>query len=430
MRARAGGMALGMEILRKLLTLAGALSISAAQFGLTFTLMRRMDLHEFGQIAFLLIVYQFLLGCWGALFCAPLLVSGAGAGDGGEDGVGAVPALNGASLLSAGIVGLSMVLMVRALGVGWPGAWLFALYCAQMLVRQYGRTLGLYRQHRHAVMASDLAFALAVLVAAALCLVRPEVTMGMVCAGLAGAASLSLLVLVLLPGGREMMAIRPDALGDYRAIWQKDARWSLTGVLTTEMSVNAHSYLVTILLGADAFAPIAAAALFIRPILVVLNPLAEFERVHMARHLSGGGERDERLAELRRRRDLMRWTALAMWGLVALGVAAAVGLLPPALLAGHMPSGALAVATALWFAVALVRCLYVPDGALLQAAGHFRLLAAMAGGAAAVSTLLALAACLVLNPVWSIGGILLGEATYALLLSRRARTFLEAGGHG
>lgn len=411
-------LALCVQISRKLLTLLGALMMSGSQFVLTFVLMRRMAQHDFGQIAFLLIVYQFLLGCWGALLCAPLLVTDDPHGVPGSR----IAALTGANMVAACAMGLILPLVVRALGGSWPAAGFFAIYCALMLARQYGRTLGLYHQARHRVMASDLVFALAVLVMAARYGMMPEVTMVTACAGLAGAAALSLLVLLLLPGGRHMLAVRRPLLSAYRPVWRKDARWSLAGVLTTELSVNAHAYLVTMLFGPGAFAPIAAAGLFVRPILVVINPLAEFERVHMARAMVEG-----ELCEVLHRRDLMRMTALAVWSLCAGGMVAGLALLPAAQWAGHMPAGALGLATGLWFAVALVRCFYVPDGAVLQAAGQFRPLAALAGASGAVSALMALLACLILTPTWSLGGILMGEAVYGLLLSLRLRHFFREG---
>ncbi|KAK0339369.1 hypothetical protein LTR94_034809, partial [Friedmanniomyces endolithicus] len=58
---------------------------------------------------------------------------------------------------------------------------------------------------------------------------------------------------------------RWDAWRGYLTIWRDHARWALFGVATTEATANAHAYCVTALMGPDAFAPIAAGALAIRP---------------------------------------------------------------------------------------------------------------------------------------------------------------------
>ena len=49
-------------------------------------------------------------------------------------------------------------------------------------------------------------------------------------------------------------------------------------MLTTEATANAHVYIVTLIYGPLGFAPIAATALFIRPVGVAMNTLTDYER--------------------------------------------------------------------------------------------------------------------------------------------------------
>jgi len=65
--------------------------------------------------------------------------------------------------------------------------------------------------------------------------------------------------------------------------YRKQGKYALVGVLSTEATLNAHSYLITTLLGPAAFAPIAAAALLFRPISLVLSSLSQVERPRLRR---------------------------------------------------------------------------------------------------------------------------------------------------
>lgn len=409
------------QIFWKLASLAGPLAISLAQFVLTFALLRRMTLPEFGKIAFLLIVYQFLLGCWGALFCAPLLVAFRdGAGSQADEHHPREQALHAGNLLGAMLVAVIMPVLAWRVGLDLGAAGLFGLYCALMMVRQYGRNHGLLRGARGAVTGSDLSFAAVVAGLAIFCLWWSDATPRLVCAGLAGGALVALLVLMARRGGMGWLPGGSPALQAYGAIWRSDARWSLLGVLTTEMTVNAHSYLITFLLGPEAFAPIAAAALVVRPVVVVINPLAEFERVHIARALAQG---DRRGAV--HHRDLARQTGLIVWIGAAALIIAAAWLVPYARLGIDIPPQVLSLASVLWFGVVLARVIYIPDSAVLIAAGRFRALAGMTLWTSAVSLLAVALLCWWQGAVWSLAGVWLGESLYALLLHRQTSRFLK-----
>lgn len=404
------------------LPLCGPVSVSGAQFVLTFVLLRRMGMEAFGQIAFLMVVQQFLLGCWSALFSAPLLVLMA---ETGEDRRAKSEALGSAVLLAGALVFLAMIPIACALGLTLPGAAAFAGYTALMLTRQYGRAWHLCQTGRAGsgkgrAVACDLAFSLAVLLLSLVLLGMAHVAATVVTAGLLATAALSFAVVTGPWRGEGWLRWHGASLPAYRTIWRRDSRWTLTGVTATEITANAHAYIVAGLLGPRAFAPIAATALFIRPVVVVINPLTEFERVRMAGALAQG-----EVALVRRQRWLMRVVVLAVW----LGSAAVAGAIlhgwPGLLLGDALPRRMAWIAAALWFGITFMRGLHAPEGAVLQAGGVFRSLALLAVGTSALSALAVLVFTWWGGAIWSMAGVILGEGLYALLLLRTAETFLN-----
>jgi len=306
-------------------------------------------------------------------------------------------------------------------GDGWA-ALAFGGFGALLLTRQVGRTWHLATGRPARAMASDLAYASVLLAGAAVLALAAG-------AGLRGAA-LALVVAVaagfapLLEAGlaARVARLRPRDLAGYGAVWRRDSRWSLLGVVTTELTGNCHAYVVTGLAGAAAFAPIAAAALLIRPVTVGVNALTEFERAHFARCFAAGD-----LAGAGRARGHLHAMLLALWGLTAVAAAGLMWCAPQVVFHGRYPLGLVGVGVGLWFGVALARSLHSPEGAILQAAGAFRPLAFISVWTCGVSLVAVLGLVVLAGPVWSIGGIALGEACFAVALWRAASRWLAHG---
>jgi len=68
------------------------------------------------------------------------------------------------------------------------------------------------------------------------------------------ASALAALLPFGLPFFRGQAAALRGGLRGYRAIFRDITRWSLTGMVFTELTINAHAYLVTLLSGPAAFA--------------------------------------------------------------------------------------------------------------------------------------------------------------------------------
>ena len=126
-------------------------------------------------------------------------------------------------------------------------------------------------------------------------------------------------------------AVSAGHLRDYRRVWMEMTRWSALGVVTSEMTINAHAYLVTFICGPQAFALIAVGALFTRPFLLVLATLPDREAPAMARLIAGG--------ELKRAMRGAREFVLVL-GLIWLGNAASARFSSDAILA---PSSSMAM---------------------------------------------------------------------------------------
>lgn len=399
----------------------GPVATAGAQFLLSLLLLARLDVADFGSFAFLLVTSQFSIGLWSALFCAPLLVAAAHR-DGGRSALRALAAVSLLALLPVALAFFAMASVVGApMGVGAA----FASFAALLLLRQFARAWSLAHGHGGVTIMSDVTYGAVLLAGTAwLAMARGGSLQG------AFLALLAAVVIALVPflGGTLPQVMRGLAWADvpaYRALWRRDARWSLAGVVTTEVTVNSHSYFVTVLRGAVAFAPIAATALLIRPITVALNGLVEFERARFAHALAAGD-----WPRVRRERRQLRVMLLVVWTGTLLLAAGCLAAFPQILSQGRYDRATVLTGAALWFAVALARCAHAAEGAVLQAAGHFRQLAWISSWTALVSLVAVPALLLLAGPLWSIGGIVLGEACFAAALFLAVRRMFASAGHG
>jgi O-antigen/teichoic acid export membrane protein len=194
------------------------------------------------------------------------------------------------------------------------------------------------------------------------------------------------------------------AVRGYGPIWVDLARWSALGVALTELTVNAHAYLVTFLCGPAAFAPIAAGALFIRPVQLVLAAIPDRERPIMARQLGSGDH-----AGARHSVNQFRIAAGAVWLATVIGSATLLLWFPHVVLrTGYDPSQALVV-LGFFAAITAARTFRTPESVLLQAAGQFRGLASASLVASLVSLAATFALLLLAGPIFSLAGVLAGE---------------------
>lgn len=406
------------RIWRYALASAGPIASAGAQFLLSLALLRLLPPRDFGSFSFLLVTAQLMLGIWSALFCAPLLIAMTHRLIQGREATKA--AILSVNLLAAFMVAIPIAAIGLAMKLPIGAAAMFALYTSTTLVRWVGRTDAFARGLPVRAMASDIAYAAALLLGIAIITISKQVSIG------ASFAILLVSALIgLLPLGRRYLSAQfahwrwPD-FSAYRETWRQHASWSLLGVVTTEITANSQVYLVTAIFGPAAFAPIAATALLIRPCSVAVNALSEYERAQMARSIG-----EDNAAGAHRSLIGFRWMLGIVWVATALATAALLIFAPRLLFPAHYSLQTLIVGASLWLLVAAVRFARAPESSLLQAGGAFRPLAFASVYSCVFSILGVLILLLAFGPLWSILGTLLGEIVFAAWTWREARRWVH-----
>lgn len=403
---------------------AGPMASAAAQFLLSLTLLARLPVAEFGRLSFVFVVSQFSVGIWSALFTSPLLVLSAQAS---HDAAAEGPRRELAGLQSAAQMALvpaaaCFVGLASAVGLEAVSALLFGAYATLVLQRQFARVQATAQGQYSRAMASDLIYSGLLLAGVGALAVLPNAGV-LTALGLLALAMLGAFVPLLQFGRPGLVPSRFagwSAARSYGPVWRRDARWSLVGVVSTEATVNSHSYIVTALLGPAAYAPIAATVLFIRPVTVAVNALVEFERARAAHRIARG--EFEAIAQARLH---LRLLLLAVW--IGTGVLAAlvIAFAPEQYMVGKFGLNTVVIGSALWMGVALARLLHAPEGVILVAAGRFRQLAWISGWTAGVSVVTVLGFVFFQPPILSITGIILGEGAFAYAAWRATSRFLR-----
>jgi O-antigen/teichoic acid export membrane protein len=392
----------------------GPISISGAHFFASLVFLHELQPAEFGLFSFLLIVVPFCMSMTGALLGASVTSSIAqwARVDGAEFSTHLKISLVLGALTCIG-VGALMLFSGAPLAV----AVLLGLFAGLMTLRWFARSFA-YALHLPARAAlSDVAYSLLLIGGlSALWFLR---------ALNVETASLALLfsaAFALAMFGTDYLRRQfvPDAQGSlvaYGPIWRDLTRWSLLGVVLTELTANAHAYLVTFISGPKAFALLAVGSLVMRPVSLVLSALPDVERPRMAREIAAG-----RLSSAFRCVKEFRTAAGAIW-LAAVGLAGIILMwFPHVLLKKGYDATDVAIAVGVWALIMALRALRTPESVLLQAAREFQPLAGASKRSSIISVVATLVLLLVAGPLASLGGIVAGEAamlTNTLSLARR-----------
>lgn len=401
------------------LTAFGPISVSGANFVATLAALHALDSREFGQLSFVIVLVAFCVSLTNGLLGAPLAA------------IAHVPRERLRSeldtyfksgLVFAGLLGLAVAVATRLTGVALSASALFGVYGAAMSLRLVGRTYSYTQTRIWTVILSDSAYSVSLLLGMGLLLAPGRTDLS----GVALVFAISPLASIVFFGAefsRDLVrALGAGSIRAYGRVWHDFTRWSFLGVVTSEMTMNAHAYLVTFLSGSRVFALIAAGTLFTRPFALVLTALPDREGPALARLLAAG----ERLKALRSLKEFGVVVA-ALW-LANQVLTLAVLLLVPGLVMkkGYDPQALLAV-IGIWALITAVRGARAPDCLLLQALREFRALA----NASVASSVVALAATLTLllawGPVPSLFGILAGDIALWLVARAAVRSWKREG---
>ncbi|HVV29048.1 MAG TPA: hypothetical protein VHC40_13890 [Rhizomicrobium sp.] len=412
-RPGAGGLfrhALPRTALRYGVSIAGPAAVSAAHFLASLAFLRALPAQAFGLLSFVMVIAAFAMSAGSALIVLPINETLAR----GEPAIRAVCCKVGWLFCAAFAVLLAAALLSG--GAGPAEAALLGLYGGVFAWRWFARSTAYIDGNVGAAVASDLVYSAALTASlGALGLGRR-----LDFAGSSEALLLSAL-LALAPFGtgffrEQVMALRSARLTGYLPLFRDITRWSLAGVALTELTVNAHAYLVTFLSGAQSFALLALGMLLMRPASLVQNALPDLERPAMTRAIAVGDFKG--LARIHRHFTL--GLAAAWAGTAAL----AAGLLvfaPGLLLKKGYALHDVVVVAALSAAIMAVRTFRTPPAVLLQAAGRFKALAGIGTISGVVSLAATLAILLAFGPIASLGGVLLGEAVILVRVVTLAR---------
>jgi O-antigen/teichoic acid export membrane protein len=403
-------------VLRYGLSAAGPLCISLAHFVAAIVFLHAFARADFGLFSFALVLVPFCLSLSGALIGAPAAI-GVRRGAMGQSELRTYLTTN----LLLGLIAASAVFCLMLLSRAGPVlALVFGMYAGAMTLRWFLRTLAYAQGPAARVLASDLVYGF-LLLAGLFALRTGHALDPMHAAGLLlVAAAMGLAAFGRTCLGAQIRLAGAGALLGYRRIWIDLARWSALGVLLTEMTVNAHAYLVTFFLGPAAFAPLAAGGLFIRPVQLVLAAIPDRERPIMARQL-GAGDRDG----ARRSVNHFRMAAGAVWIATVTGSTALLLWVPQLVLRkGYDPAQALLV-LGFFAAITAARILRTPESVLLQSAGQFRSLASASLWSSLVSLAATFVLLLVAGPVFSLAGILAGELVITGRVLALSRSWLR-----
>lgn len=399
----------------------GLASLSSAIVSVSHLAVQLFSIHHLGAaaigtLAFLLVIIQFGYSLSNALVSTPYTIA---VNQGEEADARKFDFFFPMNLMLAASQGLICAAIAWATASP-QAALLFGLAGMLSLIRWFGRS-NAYAHHSPARAArSDLAYAGTIL-AGLLLAMRTGASLPTIGAMLVAASLIGMLPfgLAFLRRHASMSPLR--AFRDYRPVWREQSAWTLVGVLSTEATSNSHSYIVTLLAGPTAFAPIAVGTLFFRPVNVCITALTQLERPRMTRAVARGDHdaaiRDER----------MFMAALVMLWLGTCAVAAIVlQLFPHLILKPTLDQQTVVIAVGLCALLSLVQCVQTPMSVMTQARRAFRPLAAQSlrscGVGLVAVTLLVLGA----PPVLSIGGVVLSQMVMMLGIWRLDRQWRAA----
>lgn len=392
----------------------GPVTLAGTHFLISLSMLRLETPAAFGIFTFLFVAAQFTVALSAALFGAPLQTLPTSQDP--NDRADAARSIVGTATMMAAVAGVAFVILSFVMGLWGRAALWYGLYSAAMILRWVGRAWAYADDRPTRPAISDVIYASVALGTFGLAILFVTDVPESACyAALALGAVTSLVAFG--PGFWRMLVVRPSrrAWRIYMAIWHSQSRWALLGVVTTEAVANVHIYLVTIVAGAEAIAPLAAAALMFRPINVVQNALIEFERPQMARLAASGA-----LPELARTKRLFLGVLIAIWAASSLFAVAVVEIAPGLVFSDAYDLGVIRLATLLWIVVTLLILAQVPLNVMLQAAGEFRALARVTVVSSMVSVTAVALVLSVAEPVWTIAAMAVGWSIDLLLVRRAA----------
>jgi hypothetical protein len=406
---------LGAMTLRHGTAAVGPLTVSGVHFLIALLLLRWLTAAEFGQFSFMLVVTALCISLTNGLLGAPLASIAHALPEGVQSELDTY--FKSSLLLACCLVVAVSAIALLSL-VPPAAAALFGLYAGTMSLRLIARTYAYTKGAVRAVVSSDCVYSFSILLGLFVLLTRDRIELsGVALAMVAGA------VLALAPFGLSFLAtmvrsVRVGSVRAYRSVWQSLTRWSVLGVVTTEMTINAHAYLVTFIRGPGAFALLAVGALFMRPFSLIATALPDQERPAMAQNIANGDpDRAMRIA-----REYL-FIMVAVWIATIALAWTVLDVFPGFVVKKGFDVASVSTVVVLWALITAARGLRAPDAVLLQAAREFKSLASASVKSSVVALLSTLALLLLMGPVASLAGILFGDLVMLAMVFSSVRAW-------
>ncbi|OLP59019.1 hypothetical protein BJF93_03565 [Xaviernesmea oryzae] len=355
----------GVRTARRFSGILSSMVYSGSNFLLIFLLQNETSRLEFGIFALSQVFLQLGISVCNALFATPILIYATDRA-GWRENFGS---FSKANWIFSTLFGGASALIAYQIGGGLLFSVLFFALSAISFIRWFIRSAELAQENYDLAVLADIAYG--VLVAGGIGLLfllnridNVSVTVVQIVGCLAA------FPLLAQASRMSLTTLGSASFRPYLKSLREHGRWVLLGVLTTEATANAHSYLVGFLLGPVAYAPIAAVTLFYRPVNIVIQAMTQYERPRMAHAIAEGNTR-----ELTRFVNIFRLMSLVVCAFNALLLASILWLLPDIIGNGAYDHNELVLAASLLAAINLARALRGSESAALQAGGHFRPLA-------------------------------------------------------
>lgn len=403
---------------RLFLSVADQAIVSVFNFGLNLFLIRMATPQEFGIFAIISAASLFSTMVQNAIVNTPLSVHLPIASDGDRKArlLRVFTATN--ALLAMLIIAVGGLSLAIWLGSGQSMTALSAcLYLASQFVREYYRALMAVEGRLASLLRIDLAcIVLAVSALAALFALgesqRPILSSVFLIVGLAGTISI---VPACIASARlgPLRALIADMRQVFRDQW-REIRWSLLGVITTEIQNRGYIYIAAAVFGPAAVAQLQAGRILFGPLNLISGAWARVARPQLAGLI---GHADAAGFDTVLGRAMRGFAAFNLLFLASLWMA--WPLLSPLVFHGKYPD--LEYLVAAWgianIAFQCRSCL----GIGVQAMRRFRELTMATIAGAAVSLALTAAACYAGQAIWLVGPVIAGECVALLIVMRILR---------
>lgn len=397
---------------RMVQVLAGSGVSALATMLLAVAILLERPLAEYGFYAFLQVLLGLAMATSSALFVAPLLSRL-------NPAPGQASAPVGAFFLLQTVLILVLGLVVYGLSLGYqhpPSTALgLALAMVLQLWRWFARSILQTRADCQSLISSDAIFSGITLFGLALLWWQQQID-------LASISSLTIVAAIgsMLSAGRIFWQLHTQiwqqcCWAEWRQGYQAQGKPAFIGVLSSESAANAHSYLVTLIAGPAAFAPIAAAAMVFRPCALLLTNFSQLSRSQLLQLK----HQDQALLPLVAR---FRQHAAVLWLLNVLLLLIVVSIawepIRVFLIEKQLDEQTIVWAILGWCVLTLLRCWRSGATIYLQVQDQFAVLARTAVMPALLSVGLVIVSLQWWPAVWTLAAIIVSELWMAWLLRR------------